>query len=198
MFDQQLEIAYRKSDEIIKAICFPSDNMIDSSEVIDYIEQKMKVDIDIFFRSFKKLGIDKPYGAMMMIEFENEEAKNNCQPSKANIVLNTDSDDAVFQRFSLFHELGHLVTLTKDNLIHTENYVVSTHIDYELTNISPNDYKENAYLLKEQIANIFALRVLMPSKMFYKKMREYNDITKVADFFGVTQDAVLSRMMIGA
>ncbi len=198
MFDEKLSIAYEKSDEIIKELDIQENCMISSSKVIKCIEKSLSIKIKIIFDSFEEMGISRRFGAMMMIKFPTPEMKEACRPSEANIVLNTDSNDAVFQRFSLFHELGHLLTLTRDNLINTDDYVVSTHIDYEVTSISKDEYEKDPFLLKEQIANILALRLLMPGKQFYPKMQELNDIDKVAQFFGVTKDAVMSRMRIGA
>ena len=131
---------------------------------------------------------------MMLTELSD---KSNYQPSSATIVLNADTDTE-FQRFSLLHELGHLVTFNGDEPIDSSNYILSTHINYNVTSIPKEKYDKNKYLLKEQIANIFALRVLMPSNQFYEKMLELKDISAVAKFFGLTKDAVISRMMIGA
>ncbi len=121
--------------------------------------------------------------------------------TEATIIINS-SKAAEFQRFSLLHELGHLVTKTWttpsfEEDASTTHYTLSTHIDYDVTNISEKEYRSNSYLLREQIANIFALRVLMPSKQFYQKLRDFNDIEEMADFFGLNKEAVVSRAQIG-
>ena len=194
MYEEKLKIAYDKSNEILNNINFQSDSMIDTTIVIDYIRNHYCPVINVLSSSFEKLKIGTSYGAMMLTELSD---KSNYQPSSATIVLNADTDTE-FQRFSLLHELGHLVTFNGDEPIDSSNYILSTHINYNVTSIPKEKYDKNKYLLKEQIANIFALRVLMPSNQFYEKMLELKDISAVAKFFGLTKDAVISRMMIGA
>ena len=98
----------------------------------------------------------------------------------------------------MLHELGHLIINDAAEFNAHDKYVLSTHIDYKITSITKECYDSDKYLLKEQLANIFALRVLMPSEQFYNVTQKFNDISKVSEFFGVTDDAVMSRMMIGA
>ena len=198
MFDENLKIAYETSNEITGALSCKEDQMISTQEVIHLIREKYCSDISVIFTSFSKANIGQPYGAMMKTELDNE----NIEPLKAHIIVNSDND-ASFQRFSLLHELGHLVTHAwkkADEIKEKERnkYVVSTHIDYKITSIGKEDYDSSLYLKNEQIANIFALRVLMPSEQFYKKIEKYNNVSDVANFFGVPEDAVISRMMIGA
>lgn len=194
MYDERLRVAYEKSDEVLKSITYDPDKMINTSAVLKYFMSHYCNNIDILKTSFKALNADHPYGAMMLTEVADGKTD---KPSKVTIVLNSDND-AVFQRFSLLHELGHLITFDESEEIDSDNYIISTHINYNVMSISPEQYNQSDYLLKEQIANIFALRVLMPSSQFYKKMEEFNDISEVANFFGLTNDAVISRMMIGA
>lgn len=198
MFDEKLKIAYEKSDEVVSMLDYREDQMISTQEIIQLIKNKYCPEINISFASFSQAGIDEPYGAMMKTELDNKTSKTVC----ADIILNSDND-AAFQRFSLLHELGHLVAhawkpseeITMDM---PNKYVVSTHIDYKITTIKKDEYEKDGYLENEQIANVFALRVLMPSKQFYKRIKEYNNISDVARFFGVSEEAVISRMMIGA
>lgn len=196
MYSEKLKSAYKKSDELSELLHYDDDRMISTQEILNIIKERYCKKIELSFARFSECGINKPYGAMMRTVLDGEN-----KVLSADIVLNTDND-ASFQRFSLLHELGHLVTEAwQDVDIYKENenrYVVSTHIDYRVTSISEDEYENSKYLTNEQIANIFALRVLMPSSHFYKKMEETNDIKKTAKFFGVAPDAVISRMMIGA
>ncbi len=197
MFDEKLKVAYEKAEEFLQH--FNHNNcIISTQDIISSVEQHYCADVDISFTSFKKANIDKPYGAMMKIELDSNEGA----PQKASIILNVDNDNK-FQKFSLLHEIGHLVMHAWDqNEIFKEKnkqaYVVSTHIDYKITNISKSEYESDRYLLNEQIANVFALRVLMPTKLFYTKIRDCHDLDEVAAFFGVAKEAVISRAMIGA
>lgn len=196
MYSDKLKSAYEKSDELSNLLNYDDDKMISTQKILNIIKEKYCNKIDLSFASFSECGIKKQYGAMMRTILSEDN-----KVLSADIVLNTDND-ASFQRFSLLHELGHLVTEAWQKVdIYKANenrYVVSTHIDYRVTSISESEYENSEYLTNEQIANIFALRVLMPSSHFYKKMEETNDIKKTAKFFGVAPDAVISRMMIGA
>ena len=118
-------------------------------------------------------------------------------PKAAYIVVNSDMP-ATYQRFCLFQQIGHLVTLPLDIPVDPQSYHVCTHINYDLTSISEKELENDYYLKREQVANVFALRVLMPGSQFYWKLRELDSVMEVARFFGLTTDAVISRMMIGA
>ena len=201
MYDERLKIAYDKSDEVIKELDLDSDEIVATAEVIDYIKKHTNCKtIIVKSMSFKDLDAAKDCGAMMLVKVK--ESENVQAPLlEAFIILN--SDHAYdFQRFSLLHELGHLMTLNTSEAsmetVDENKYIVSTHIDYQITRIKEDEYKNDKYLLDEQIANIFALRVLMPTKQFYSVAKKYGEISKIAKFFGVTNDAVISRMMIGA
>lgn len=190
---EKLRIAYEKSDEIIQNIQYSPKQMIDTSVILDYVRAHYCPEIELFSRSFA--GLSTSYasacdcGAMMRIDFQNH-------PRAAIIVLNSDMPPA-FQRFCLMQQIGHLVTIPSDAKLNPDNYNVSTHINYDLTKISAEELENNYFLMREQVANIFALRVLMPGKQFYQKMRELDSVWVAAEFFGVTEDAVISRMMIG-
>ena len=197
MFNEIFRNAYEKSDEVIGLLNYKGDKMVSTQDIITVVRDNYCPDIDISFASFSKSGVKGKYGAMMKTDLYG----NNNVPKRASIILNTDND-AAFQRFSLLHEIGHLVTTAWDSTSILKDsdknkFVVSTHIDYSLTNISTDDCEKDSYLKNEQIANIFALRVLIPSESFYKKIKEYQDIQDVARFFGVTVDAIISRVMIG-
>ena len=122
---------------------------------------------------------------------------NQGETLSATIVLNSDMP-AAFQRYALMQQIGHLITLPPDVRLNPDNYNVSKHIYYDLSQITEEDLENNYYLMREQVANIFALRVLMPNRQFYQKMRQLGSVSAVAQFFGLTEDAVKSRMMIGA
>ncbi len=200
MFDEKFKIAYEKSTEVLEKVKkhpkYRPDSMIETSIVLDCIKEHYCNNIAVTSLSFSNIDIKKPYGAMMLSHFSEAEDGTRV-PEKAVIALNADND-AIFQRFSLLHELGHLIINDAAEFNAHDKYVLSTHIDYKITSITKECYDSDKYLLKEQLANIFALRVLMPSEQFYNVTQKFNDISKVSEFFGVTDDAVMSRMMIGA
>lgn len=79
-----------------------------------------------------------------------------------------------------------------------DSYVVSTRISYDLRSITQEDIERDRYLFREQVSNVFALRVLMPGEQFFRKIRELDSVESVARFYEFPPEAVISRMMIGA
>lgn len=192
--NDQLKIAYERSDEILRSVAYEPDRMIDTNLIMEHVRRAYCPVVEVYTTSFAKVqsgGVPmRDCGAMMRIDFDT-------RPKAASIVLNSDMPPA-FQRFSLLQQIGHLVTLPPDAQLNPNNFHVSTHINYDLSGITEEELAGNYYLLREQIANIFALRVLMPNEQFFRIMRELGNIRSAAAFFGLTEDAVISRMMIGA
>lgn len=200
MYDTLLKTAYVKSDEIVDDLGInETEGIIDSQKVIDAVAARVGCKIEVSLLPFSELDADvgdnilfdiRNCGAMMLTTIKNGE-------KVADIILNEDKG-AEFQRFSLIHELGHLITAEKsDELFHADNdYVVSTHIDYSVTSIKSERYKNNDFLRKEQLANIFALRVLMPSKAFYNAVKKLDSVTEISNCFGLSKAAAVSRIML--
>ena len=189
-----LRIAYEMSEEVIQNVPRSPNLAIATADVLEFARKRYCPKIELYSRSFAGLtapaGSVGASGAMMRIEADGK-------PKAAYIVVNSDMP-ATYQRFCLFQQLGHLVTLPPDIPVDPQSYHVCTHIDYDLTSISEKELDNDYYLMREQVANVFALRVLMPSAQFYWKLRELDSVRAVARFFGLTADAVISRMMIGA
>lgn len=181
------KVAYEKAAEVLSRLSYDGKDMVDTSMVKDVVEDLTGTTIQVGQVSFNE--IDKKlenYGAML---------KYSHKDKKAIIVLNSDKD-AVFRRFSLVHELGHLIT--GKQLSMDDGFALSAHINYKITAISDEACDINEVLENEQIANIFALLVLMPGNAFVEKFDEYENISEVATFFGVQKEAALSRIGLGA
>lgn len=191
--NEHLRVAYDASDEVLRGVRRQPGRMIDATAVLDFVRQRYCPKVELYARSFAGLtsaaGSIKGSGAMMWVEFDGH-------PKSAVIVLNSDMP-AAYQRFSMFQQIGHLVTLPPDVPVDQDSYHVSTRIDYDLTGLTPEELDNDYYLMREQVANVFALRVLMPGDQFYRKLRELDSVSVAAGFFGLEPAAVISRMMIG-
>lgn len=191
--NEDFRIAYERSDEVLANIKVGRDRLVDVNAVLNYIRTKYFPELVVYSRSFA--GIGSPAGpcdtcgAMARLDF-------NDGDHSAVIVLNSDLDPA-FQRFALMQQIGHLLTLPPDADLDPDSYVVSARISYDLQSIAQEDMEKDRYLLREQVSNVFALRVLMPGDQFYRKIRELDSVESVARFYGFPIDAVISRMMIG-
>lgn len=194
MCNDNLKIAYERSDEIIQNVKYPQDQAIGSDTILEYVRKTYCPVIELYSMSFENVqscGVNmRNCGAMMRVDFDTT-------PKAATIILNSVMP-GTFQRFSLMQQIGHLVTIPPDSRLDPNSFHISTQINYDLWRINEEELENDCYMLREQIANIFALRVLMPNKQFFRVMRELGNTQAVAAFFGLTEDAVISRMMIGA
>lgn len=117
----------------------------------------------------------------------------------AEIVLNSDKDSRM-QRFSAVHELGHLINELPNFIYETSDDGVSTlsaHINPDITWLDEEDVSDLDYLICEQMANIFALLVLI------RRDIRIQDVTnggsrELAAKYGVTEAAVFSRVILSA
>ncbi|MBE6534811.1 MAG: ImmA/IrrE family metallo-endopeptidase [Ruminococcaceae bacterium] len=193
---EEFKIAYEKADEVLARIGYKRQEMISTSTVINAVEEMLGVDVKFTDFDFKKLSknckVDfDDYGAAMCVSGD-EGAR------KAVILLN-ERETPEMKRFSLVHELGHLMT---QNYVNNGGYQVSTHIDMDITSIPDEilDQQSNKFLIDEQVANIFALLVLIPYDMLCTALGEVakkkKTIEEVADFFGVEISALFSRLKL--
>ena len=190
---KEFEIAYEKADKILKMVGIPRKGMMRTASIIDAVEEVLGIDVKFTDYDFSKLALNSKtldvsnFGAAMCV-YKSDKGKF------ATILLNN-KESTKMKRFSLVHELGHLMTNRSD---FSENYQVSTHIDMDITSIPDEvlDETENKFLIDEQVANIFALLVLIPFDLLMYAMRKYDSIGEIADFLGVEKDAVISRFWL--
>lgn len=191
MNDDRFNIAFEKSKLILEKIDTENNKMIDTQQVIDAVSEVTKTEIYVLKADFSGIKNAGRYGAMMSVV---ERGKKR----KATIILNSNENiDDKFRRFSLIHELGHLITGKYNAQSNVDKkktkFTLSSHIDYTLSHISEKEYADE-FLLNEEIANIFALRVLLPLKPLMVEITKLKDLKKVAAHFGVPEEAVNSRL----
>ena len=160
----------------------PNREPLYTDEIKKIIEDRFKVDIEIKSTSFKHF--ERPAcdaGAFMCRKNKN----------KFVILVNTDKPTA-FQRFSIIHEMGHIATgcLINDK---QNAWIISTNISYGIPSIPPKD-KNQAY---EVMANIFALKVIIPMDMLLEQIKAGKGIKYIALHFITDADAVLARIKLG-
>lgn len=192
---EEFKCVYEKAEKLLKNIRYEKGKMVSTSKIIDEVEKATNTDIkftEFDFSEIKdydgKVGTFKDCGAAMYVSPASEKERG-----KARILLN-DRENPKMQRFSLIHELGHLM-LEGQNCVN--GYLFSTHINMNLTSIPKKQYERDEFLKKEQMANIFALLVLMPEDSFEYALEEYDSLDDIGHLFGVTKDAVISRLMLG-
>jgi len=114
---------------------------------------------------------------------------NNINENKFEIILNKKFLDNKKLNFLITHELGHLFIHMKflNPKIWQENF---EYID--------STFYRQEYIREEIEANEFAFELLMPKNEFIKKAKDFSNhnkcnIEKLAEFFNVSSEIVLSR-----
>ncbi len=180
--------AYEKANQVIKKLPYSGSSMVDTDDVVKIVGEFSKYNIFIYTADFSPLGKDiSDCGALTSIISKPQGNKYG----EARIYLNA-AFDVKFRRFSLVHELGHLMT-GKNNF--KEGYFfASAHIQYNLTYIKDDGTSGSEAIENEQIANVFALSVLMPKEVFERKMNLDEDT--LCATFGVSMEALNSRRIM--
>lgn len=161
------------------------DSMMNTDKCIEQVSKNKNVKITVRKVDFSFDDEVKDCGAFMQL-------KNTDGQNTATILLNS-SKDPIFQRFSLMHELGHIISydFSSNNKIYN-----CAHIKYTLNYISDDICDKNKELYEEQKANIFALEILMPRNKFLEVCQEKDSIIEIAREFGVAPEAVTSRLRL--
>ena len=193
--DSRFKVAFATAKQVVDEMNYKS-GAVDINEVIRVVEKLKGVDIKIVKEHFD--NIDSKFGkcgaAMSVWRGENKECEENVK-YEAVILLNNVHPFAKM-RFSLAHELGHIMSQIPAEVNAAERqFVVSMHINTNITSLEITP-KSSQYEVNEQIANIFALLILMPSRVFTTVYDLLQDKKMVADYFGVAVDAVESRLKL--
>lgn len=190
----RFEIARQKAAEVLSKLHYNPAEMIRTNDIIKAVEEMLDVDVRFSKYDFSQLagGAGKASsiadcGAMMFVSQEDGKRR-------ASVLLN-ERETPEMVRFSLVHELGHLMTMDWERL---EDCHISTHIDMDITSIPEAALQDPNldFLVEEQIANIFALLVLIPYNSLIGALSKYDSTEEVANFFGVERSAVISRLML--
>lgn len=186
------DIAFAKAKEVLDKLNYDPDKMIRTNDIINVVEEMLNIDVKFKKQDFNNIKTQKNTqkifsncGAIMYVD-------KTTNPVKAFIFLN-EQESPEMVRFSLVHELGHLMTRTLDSF---ENFEASMHINMDITSISEELINKYSFLVEEQVANIFALLVLIPYDSLVKAVLKFGTIKEVAKFFGVEEDAVISRLRL--
>lgn len=189
MVRESYKIAERKAQELLKELS-PDFGMVDTDKIVELVQEKTNYNVKVYKTDFSRLGIKEieDFGGLISIIKKKQLSSNG----QAAIYLNSKNSPQMM-RFSLMHEVGHLVTAI-DSLEEGKAYA-SPLISADITYLNEERIKNNAFLEKEQAANIFALSILMPKELFQVATRQYT-VEKLSNIFGVTEEAVLSRFLM--
>lgn len=188
MDKETLEKINQEVDKILCGIKYNNSSMVDTNAVLEYLSKEKNIIVKFSRVNFS--NISKKFanmGAYMIYKKENNK--------KIYKIFINSNHNVVYQRFSLAHEIGHLCLEDIDNLPEGK-IALSTHIDYKLIEIDEKKVKNNQYLLNEQKANIFALKLLMPEKALKISLLNFNSIDDISKAFGVDNAAVFSRLSL--
>ena len=202
MVIREFNTAFEKAALINKRLAtrIQGDEFVSLDDVVAAVKEVSHFSrISVNRQSFSKLELPdrlKEAGAMLStMTGVNEETKY--EEKIAHIIINSDYN-ANMQRFSVAHELGHLITEIPNfryEEIDDGKFTISTHINPDITFIPEELCKKNKYLVAEQVANIFALLVLIPDDIRIRDIKA-KGIDGLVNKYGVTEDAIYSRMLL--
>lgn len=182
-------VEYTKIENCIKEIqkCYKLHEFLSTNRFIKIVEKISGYDeINVSFLDFSLINAQN---AQAMLSIENTPKKI------AKIVVNT-AQSVKMQRFSTIHELGHLLvqpTGYEYEIPDDKKYTLSTHISDDITWITKEQCQNNNYLKAEQMANIFAILVLVPEEISIKKLTKQK---KLVSKYGATIETLYSRLIL--
>lgn len=209
MVIKEFEIAFEKAKQITEVLGKKSRSsaFVALDDVISAVKEVSNYsEITVNRRSFSHLKLPKDvqnsliptYGAMLSTMTKNNPTTGK-QEQVANLIINSDYSPNM-QRFSVVHELGHLIT-NIPNFTYEEiddgRFTISAHVNADITYIPEEICVKNKYLIAEQVANIFALLVLIPRNIRIQDIMNIG-IDQLTERYGVTEDAIYSRMLLSS
>ena len=186
----ELKCAYEAAENVLKKINCTYDTLVDTTTIMDAVENITGYDIKFsqidFLELAKQSGMDalSSCGAAL---YADSNSKN------ALIMINS-KENIKMQRFSLVHELGHLML---SNMFKGDGFEFSAHINMDITSIPEALWQNDETLKNEQLANVFALLVLIPDKALLNALGKYDSLDDISHVFGLEKDALLSRIQLG-
>jgi len=188
------EIAEKKAEEINKMLSEKDQKMVSLYSLLQAVEKISGYEISARAMDFSEINTDNPMtknaGAMLSTVIRGDD--------KRAIIVYNSGQSISKQRFSVAHELGHLVTdspTIKYETPNDEKFTVSTLINPDIMYISDEDCKKSEYNMAEQIANIFALKVLIPDNITVKNIMD-KGAERLAKEYGVEEEALYSRLLL--
>ena len=179
--------AMNQATEVLTKIGYTG-GMVQTDDVVKYVGNESRNEINVFVADFAPLG--KPIdecGALTAVR----KMPSATEKGKIDIYLN-DKYPTQRKRFSLVHELGHI--LTKKNNFSEGRAFASAHMKFDVVSLDENSIEGNTALENEQIANVFALSILVPKKEMLKYGSNESDV--LCDVLGVTEDVVDTRFKL--
>lgn len=188
---KEFNVAFEKAAEVNRIITRQENGFVQLPEIVNVVKKISGYKtIRVMFQDISSIEGFSNVGAMLSTKDKDGE-------KTAEILVNS-SNSAKIQRFSMAHELGHLITGVPNYQYETPNdgkFTLSTHINSDITFISDEACQKDNYIMAEQIANIFALLVLIPDNITIKKLAEESE-EKLSSQYGVTTEAMYSRMLL--
>jgi Zn-dependent peptidase ImmA (M78 family) len=155
----------KKIETAINNIYFTTGTSYPENNLLEIVK---KLNIEVYLTDFGEQS-DEVSG---MIKKGNE-------TEKTQILLN-EKESSARRTFTLAHELGHFIL---------------NHQGDEQYRIDKYNYSQNTPEAKQETeANYFAASLLMPKKKFSEILNTTNNIKAIADYFGVSETAVVNRI----
>lgn len=182
--------AFEAANKVLAYTSRGTDGFVESQSIINAVKSISGYsNIGLNIQSFKSLDCNNAVSLLNINKKDNEYS--------AKILINSDVPPKM-QRFALAHELGHILTNAIDLDYITPNdgkFTISSMVSPDVTLISNDQSSENKFILAEQLANIFAILVLVPDTMNIKTLSSV-DIDTLLSRYGVTSETIYSKLIL--
>ncbi len=196
----EFKAAYEAATKVNRTLYrkYNRDEFISLEDIQNAVQKSTGISIKVSRTSFSELCLHECANDYSMMRIKTHvNPATNCRERIAEIVVNTDYD-AITQRFAVAHELGHIMchseSINYKQIQDNNNFVISKYVHSDITRLM-KQIDKCTYSLNEAVANIFAVLVLVPRKISISDVKKH-DPAEFAKIYGVTEDAILSRMLL--
>lgn len=189
---QQFQTAFDRARDINK-ILKSKNEYVWTDDIIETIKAYTNfIDIIVLRQSFSQTMETKYHQSFSLINTQMQLDEQGKEEWSATILLNTDYE-VVIQRFALVQALGQLATGNYDFMDNTQ-YQASNYVDADIGKLLNKTHKSNA-IWAEELANIFAVLVLVPEKIKIDTLKE-TEVEILAKKYGVPIEAIYSKLIL--
>ncbi len=189
---QQFQTAFDRARDINK-ILSSKNEYVWTDDIIEAIKASTHfINIIVLRQSFSQTMQSEYHQSFSLLNTQMQFDENGRQEWSATILLNTDYD-VVLQRFALVQALGQLATGNYD-FMDKAQYQASNYVNADIGKLLNKTHKSNA-IWAEELANIFAVLVLVPEKIKIDTLKE-TEIEILAKKYGVPIEAIYSKLIL--
>lgn len=189
---QEFQTAFDRARDINK-ILSSKNEYVWTDDIIEAIKASTHfINIIVLRQSFSQTMSSEYHQSFSLLNTQMQLDENGRQKWSATILLNTDHD-VVLQRFALVQALGQLATGNYDFMDQTQHQA-SNYVNADIGKLLNKAHKSDA-IWAEELANIFAVLVLVPERIKIDTLKE-TEVGILAKKYGVPIEAIYSKLIL--